>query len=82
MVVRVFDEGEGIAEEDLSNLFKIFYTSNTHLSDAKKGIGLGLTICETVIKAHGGTIMGKNRTDSKGAEFIFTLPLKEGANHV
>ncbi|MSS01855.1 DUF4118 domain-containing protein [Floccifex porci] len=82
VVVRVFDEGEGIAEEDLSNLFKIFYTSNTHLSDAKKGIGLGLTICETVIKAHGGTITGKNRTDSKGAEFTFTLPLKEGANHV
>ena len=33
---------------------------------------------ETVVKAHGGTIIGKNRSDRKGAEFIFNLPLKEG----
>ncbi|MDD6656367.1 MAG: hypothetical protein PUE95_03540 [Lachnospiraceae bacterium] len=38
-------------------------------------MGLGLTICETVVNAHGGTIIGRNRTDGKGAEFIFTLPL-------
>ena len=44
----------------------------------KRGIGLGLTICETVINAHGGTIIGRNRTDGKGAEFLFTLPLTEG----
>ncbi|MGM9946577.1 sensor histidine kinase [Floccifex sp.] len=79
--ISVLDEGEGIAQEDLSNLFKIFYTSNKH-SDSKKGIGLGLTICETVIKAHGGMITGRNRKDTKGAEFIFTLPLKEGTQNV
>ena len=78
--VCVRDEGEGIAESDVPNLFKIFYTSKTRSADVKRGIGLGLAICETVIKAHGGTIMGRNRTDAKGAEFLFTLPLKEGEN--
>lgn len=73
--VIVRDEGEGIAEEDEGNLFQLFYTSKTRSSDVKKGIGIGLTICETVVKAHGGTITGKNRSDKKGAEFIFTLPL-------
>lgn len=78
LLVSVRDEGEGIAEADVSNLFKIFYTSKTRSVDVKRGIGLGLTICETVVNAHGGTIIGRNRTDRKGAEFIFTLPLTEG----
>ena len=73
--VTVRDEGEGIAKEDEGNLFQIFYTSKTRASDVRKGIGLGLTICETVVNAHGGTITGRNRKDGKGAEFIFTLPL-------
>lgn len=75
--VIVRDEGEGIAEEDIPHLFQIFYTSGTRSADVKRGIGLGLTICETVVKAHGGTIVGRNRKDKKGAEFLFTLPLKE-----
>ena len=74
-IVSVLDEGEGIADIDENKIFQIFYTSKAKSSDAKKGIGLGLTICETVIKAHGGTISGKNRTDRKGAQFVFTLPL-------
>lgn len=78
LVVSVRDEGEGIAESDVPNLFKIFYTSKTCPADVKRGIGLGLTICETVVMAHGGTITGRNRMDRKGAEFIFTLPLAEG----
>ena len=74
--VTVKDEGEGIAKEDEGNLFQIFYTSKTRAADVRKGIGLGLTICETVVNAHGGTITGRNREDGKGAEFIFTLPLE------
>ncbi|MGN0295573.1 MAG: DUF4118 domain-containing protein [Lachnospiraceae bacterium] len=76
--IAVRDEGEGIAREDIPNLFQIFYTSKKRSADVKRGIGLGLTICETVVKAHGGTITGRNRADRKGAEFIFTLPLEEG----
>ena len=82
VVVSVLDEGEGIAEADVSNLFKIFYTSKTRSADVKRGIGLGLTICETVVNAHGGTITGRNRTDRKGAEFIFTIPLTEGEREI
>ena len=78
VVITVRDEGEGIAEEDVPNLFHLFYTSKTRSADVKRGIGLGLAICETVVKAHGGTIVGRNRTDRKGAEFLFALPLEEG----
>lgn len=76
--IAVLDEGEGIADVDVPNLFQLFYTSKARSSDVKRGIGLGLAICKTVVNAHGGTIIGRNRTDRKGAEFVFTLPLKEG----
>lgn len=72
----VADSGCGIAVSDLPNIFQMFYTTRTREADSQRGIGLGLTICEAIIKAHGGMIEGHNRTNGKGAEFVFTLPMK------
>ena len=74
----VRDRGSGIRKKDLPNIFKMFYTSQVRQADAEQGIGLGLAICETIVKAHGGTIEANNRTDGPGAEFVFTLPLEAG----
>lgn len=79
--VTVMDRGEGILDKDVPNIFQMFYTTSIKPSDSQYGIGLGLAICETVMKAHGGTITGKNRTDGKGAVFSFTLPMKGIKNH-
>ena len=74
--IIVYDEGTGISKKDLPNIFQSFYTSFSKKSvDNEKGVGLGLAICESVIKAHNGTITAKNR-NKKGAEFIITLPIK------
>ena len=70
------DRGEGIAAEDLPNIFQTFYTSQIKPVDSRKGIGLGLTISESIVRQHGGRMEAHNRTDGPGAEFIFTLPLK------
>jgi two-component system sensor histidine kinase KdpD len=75
-VFSVRDNGEGIADSDLPNIFEMFYTSRVRHADAQLGIGLGLAICETVVKAHGGSIRAANRADGPGAEFTFTLPLE------
>jgi two-component system sensor histidine kinase KdpD len=75
-VFSVADKGEGIAEEDLKNIFKMFYTTRIKHADAHHGIGLGLPICDAIVKAHGGNISAKNRKDGQGAEFIFTLPME------
>ena len=75
-VFVVKDKGSGITTEDLPHIFGIFYTSRAKRSDIEHGIGLGLAICDTIIKAHGGTIKARNRTDCQGAEVIFTLPLE------
>lgn len=71
----ISDNGEGINEEDLPNIFKMFYTSKTNTADAKRGVGLGLPICDAIIKAHDGTIFAHNKADG-GAELIFKLPLE------
>lgn len=77
--ISVIDNGEGISKEDFSKLFELFYTSNSHSKDVTLGIGLGLCICEAIVKAHNGTIKAENRKDSRGAVFSFTLPIKEDA---
>jgi two-component system sensor histidine kinase KdpD len=58
----------------------MFYTTNKKHADSRHGIGLGLTICEAIVKAHGGNITARNRNDGHGAEFIFTLPMEENKN--
>lgn len=78
--ITVQDCGTGIAPSDLPHIFQVFFTSRLRHADAGYGIGLGLAICETIVKAHGGTIEAKNRTDGKGAEFTFTLPMEENKN--
>ena len=77
-VFTVADRGTGISEQDLPHVFQMFYTTQGKGPDAKRGIGLGLAICESIVTAHGGTIRAQNRTAGKGAEFTFTLPMKEG----
>lgn len=75
-VFSVRDGGEGIAASELPNIFQMFYTSRVKHSDAQPGIGLGLPICDAVVKAHGGSIEAHNRSNGPGVEFIFTLPLE------
>lgn len=73
----VRDYGVGIAPERLHMIFDgSTHTSDT-ASDSYKGMGIGLSICKTIISAHNGTIIAANH--EKGAEFIFTLPKEEQA---
>lgn len=76
-VFSVMDTGTGIAEADLPHVFQMFYTTRGKQPDAQRGVGLGLAICESIIKAHGGTILARNREDASGAEIRFTLPLED-----
>ena len=75
--VSVIDEGCGIAQNDLQNIFQMFYTTRGKCVDSKRGIGLGLSICQTIVEAHGGKIFAQNRSDRQGAIFSFSLPLEE-----
>jgi signal transduction histidine kinase len=65
--VVVSDSGNGIEPEQIGRLFEPFFTTKPD------GMGMGLSISQTIIEAHGGKIWGGNNI-TRGAAFIFTLP--------
>lgn len=72
--ITVADRGRGIPESDLPHIFQMFYTAGGGSSDSRRGVGLGLAICQSIVELHGGSIKAENREDG-GAAFTFTLPL-------
>lgn len=73
LVVRVADNGPGIAEEDIHKVFEKFYRGKA-AQKRDGGAGLGLTICRAIVRLHGGRICVSNRREG-GALVEFTLPL-------
>ncbi|MBX9705971.1 MAG: DUF4118 domain-containing protein, partial [Gammaproteobacteria bacterium] len=72
----VSDQGAGIAEDELNLIFGKFYRGKN--TNQITGSGLGLTICQAIIQAHGGTMWAK-LNQPHGLSFYFTLP-KEAAH--
>jgi PAS domain S-box-containing protein len=66
----VTDFGTGIDEKNIDRLFEPFYTTKPD------GLGMGLSISQTIIKAHGGTMEARNNRQG-GATFSFTLPAQQ-----
>lgn len=66
VTVSIADNGPGIAPEIADQLFRPFTSSKS------SGMGLGLSICQTIVEAHGGTIKAERATPS-GTRFVFTL---------
>ena len=73
LVVKVEDEGPGIPSEDHERIFKSFYRASNELSHTTPGFGLGLSICQGFIKAHGGEIWTEPCTT--GACIAFSIPI-------
>jgi two-component system sensor histidine kinase KdpD len=71
--VLVEDDGPGIDPEELERIFEKFYRGKTAVRGERGGVGLGLAICQTVIRLHGGRIWAENR-EGGGARFVFSLP--------
>lgn len=68
VVVCVSDSGPGLAIDDMERLFEPFYTSKTN------GMGMGLSICRSIVQAHGGKLWASPNVPS-GAVFQFTVPI-------
>lgn len=74
----VWDDGQGIPEEMLPKLLEeSIYRENSSMADGKRSMGIGLSVCKSIISAHGGSMKAYNRTTG-GAAFEFILPMKEG----
>ncbi|OGP69959.1 MAG: hypothetical protein A2Z73_05890 [Deltaproteobacteria bacterium RBG_13_60_28] len=75
LLVAVADRGPGLPAGEEERIFEKFYQVSP---GSARGAGLGLTICRSIIEAHGGRIWAANRLEG-GAVFTFTIPLAEGA---
>ncbi len=74
MRVRIDDEGPGLPGKDPRHLFEKFQRGEDEA--AMVGVGLGLAICQAIVRAHGGEISAQQRPGG-GARFEFTLPTTE-----
>ena len=71
VLCSVSDLGPGIPAEKLEQVFEPFFTTKNH------GLGLGLSVSSSIIKAHGGRLWASNNTE-RGTSFRFTLPVRNG----
>ncbi len=72
---EVLDCGKGISDADLPYLLTNYKPTEKKSPDSSRGMGIGLSICKTIVKAHNGKLEAENRKEG-GAVFRFTLPLK------
>ncbi len=73
--IQIRDSGQGIPIDKLETIFDGSPSTPSQSGDSRKGMGIGLTICRTIITAHGGSIYASNHEN--GADITFCLPLNE-----
>jgi signal transduction histidine kinase len=71
--VSVHDSGPGIREDNVNRLFDTFFTTKA------EGMGMGLSICRSIVEAHGGRIWAESPEEG-GARLQFVLPIEEGTS--
>ena len=73
-IILISDDGDGISDEMKPKIFDMFYSGNNKIADSKRSLGLGLSLCKSIINAHQGTISVYDNLP-KGTVFKFSLPL-------
>jgi two-component system sensor histidine kinase KdpD len=79
--LRVADNGPGLPPGSEARVFEKFFRGTAPAPDGRRGVGLGLAICQAIAQAHGGRIAAVNRPGG-GAEFCITLPCRGPAPEV
>lgn len=80
VIITVSDDGPGIPDGMKPKSFDLFYTGTGEIADSRRGLGLGLALCRSVIQAHGGDITVEDN-QPKGTVFRFTLQAEEVILH-
>jgi len=80
IVFRVSDNGPGIPSDESQRIFESFYQVNASLERISSGVGLGLAICQGLVRAHGGEIWVEKQ--KRGACIAFSIPFTSQAGSV
>ena len=78
-VFSVEDDGCGIPQDRMNFLFTGLLDSEAPADSTRNNMGIGLSVCRTIIKAHGSELKAANRTNC-GAAFSFALEMEENGN--
>ena len=74
-VIRVRDDGIGIAPDQLPRLFQMFTQAGSPLDRASGGLGIGLALARSLVELHHGSIQARSEGLGRGSEFIVSLPV-------
>jgi signal transduction histidine kinase len=81
IVIRVRDEGVGIAPELLPNVFKIYWQVDRSSDRTQGGLGIGLAVVRSLVDMHEGSITAHSEGLGRGSEFVLRLPVGKGRSH-
>ncbi len=80
ILISVADDGPGIPDQEKPRVFDMFYSGGNTIADSRRNCGIGLSLCRSIIDAHGGELTVSDNTPH-GAVFTFTLPAGEVQLH-
>ncbi len=78
-LVRVRDNGEGIAADQLPRVFEMFVQADASPERSRSGLGIGLALVKQLVEGHGGTVAMRSAGIGHGSEFELRLPLADGS---
>lgn len=79
-VISIADDGDGIPDEMKARVFDMFYSGANKIADSRRSLGLGLSLCRSIVNAHGGKITVSDNTPH-GTVFTITLSAVEVEIH-
>lgn len=80
VLFRVSDNGAGMTPDMLARAFDLFAQADRALDRADGGLGIGLTMAQTLVRLHGGSITASSPGLGKGSEFVVRLPANHAAS--
>ena len=80
VLIRVRDQGMGMAAEELSRIFNLFEQADSSISRYRGGLGIGLTLVKRIVELHGGSVTATSPGTAQGSEFVVRLPASEATS--
>ncbi|HEX6159652.1 MAG TPA: ATP-binding protein [Thermoanaerobaculia bacterium] len=80
-VIRVTDDGVGIAPERIGGIFELFAQAENAIGRAQGGMGIGLALVRNLVELHEGEVSAKSDGVGQGSEFVVRLPLATAEQH-